>query len=68
MTTHLSKCNIVLHNMVQLITVSDSIIAQHGETKWIISLHGAISKSNVAQHGGIIKFCIAQHGEITKSR
>ena len=35
------------------ITYSDSIIAQHGETEWIISSHGAISKSNIAQHGEI---------------
>ena len=24
--------------------------AQHGETEWIISQHGAISKSDIAQH------------------
>ena len=41
-----------------------TIMSQHGETKWIISLHGAISKSNVAQHDEIIKSCIAQHCEI----
>ena len=33
--------------------LSDFIIAQHGETEWITSLHGAIYKSNDAQHGEI---------------
>ena len=49
-------------------TYSDSIIAQHCETELIISLNGAISKSNanscIPQHDEIIKSCIAQHGEI----
>ena len=70
--TNFTKCNIVLHCMVQLVIlflhnivqIWNLLFIQLSEIRWIISQHGEITKSSFAQHGEITKFSITQHGEI----
>ena len=40
-------------NFAHNYAIMKTIISQHGETRWIISQHGAITKSSIAQHDEI---------------